>query len=148
MTKTTKTLRWACVGAVAAALLLAGLAYWQTREKRLDLTEVSVLKASATDPKVAPDMEELLWRVAGGEDRRAVREESPVPVLLRFQDCGAHPEGPDRDSVLVVEQKGHEEEARVYRASQRLNHPQNAAQFLESLPGGLYRSGTARLEMR
>ncbi|WP_265595258.1 hypothetical protein [Verrucomicrobium sp. BvORR106] len=81
----------------------------------------------------------LLWRVAGGEDRGAVREETPVPVLLRFQGS---------DSVLVVEQKGHEEEARVYLASQRLNHPQNAAQFLESLPGGLYRSGTVRLEMR
>lgn len=45
MTKTTKTWLWLSAGAVAAALLLAGLTYWQTREKPLKLTEVAVLKA-------------------------------------------------------------------------------------------------------
>lgn len=153
MTKTAKTWLWVCTGVAVAALLLAAVAYWQTREKRVEFTEVSVLKASATDAKVAPDMEEPFFVACYGGwlgEKIGGQYEKNRQYLYcsGFKIAELITEGPDSDSVLVVEQKGHEEEARVYLASQTLNHPQNSAQFLESLQGGLYRSGTVRLEMR
>lgn len=153
MTKTTRTWLWASAGVAAASLLLAVAAYWQTREKPLKFTEVSVLKAAATDAKVAPDMEGPFFlacyggwlgeKIGGQYDKNCQYLYCSGFKMVEFIT-----EGPDGDSVLVMEQKGHEEEARVYRVSQRLNLPQHADLNLESLPGGLYRSGSARLEVR
>lgn len=84
---------------------------------------------------------EFTTQVAGGEDWGQCEKKCQYLYCSGFKIVELITEGPDSDSVLVVEQKGHEEEARMYLASQRLNHPQNTAQFLESLPGGLYRPG-------
>ena len=74
--------------------------------------------------------------MAGGSggDRGQHEEQRQYLHCSGFKVVELITEGPDSNSVFVVERKGQMTEARVYLASMPLNPPQGAVQFLNDLP--------------